>query len=240
MAVSKALAKALRWTQEEIDELADEFLDHKTFVWVETITDLLREHGADVSEDDVDVSDDILAALRAEAREHAGFVVESFNRDLERFLQRNADTPRAQLLGDYEAWANDRASARAEMVAITEAYSAHADATLAFYQAQGVEPDYDFDHSHAGEDAPSCEICEALEANNPHPHARVIEVGVPHPQCRQSWKPREPDLPDDLRVPILTSGIVGSTPLIMRHGNDPVVAAATITALAEPEPAAEP
>lgn len=230
MAVSKALAKALRWTQEEVDDLALEFLDAKVFTWVETITDLLIEHGVDAVEDDVDVSDDILRALRQEAREHAGYVVDTFNRDLDKFLERNANTPREQLLGDYEAWAADRAQARAETIAITEAYSAHADATVSFFQAQGVEPEFDFDHSHPGEDAPSCETCAALEATNPHPLARVLAVGGVHIGCRQSFKGRDVELPDDLRAPDRTSGIVGSTPIVMRYGNDNALAAAAILA----------
>lgn len=228
MAVSKALARALRWGREEVDELADDFLDHKVFTYLETLGDLLREHGAAIENDDIDLSDEILLALRAEAREHAQFVVDTYNRDLDSFLTRNADLPRAQLLDTYDAWAADRADARAEIIAVTEAYSAHADATAAFYAAQGIEPEYDFDHSHPGEDAPSCEVCAALEATNPHPAARVVAVGSPHIGCRQSWKARDPELPDELAVPTRTAGIVGSQPLTNRYGNDKVLAAAAI------------
>lgn len=229
MPVSNALAKALRWGAEEVADLADEFLDHKVFVYHETLVDLFREHGADVADDDIELSDTILLALRRESREHAGFVVDTYNADLEKFLQRNADRPRAELLDIYDAWASDRADARSEQIAITEAYTAHADATLAFHLAQGGEPEFDFDHSHPGEDAPSCEVCAALEATNPHPAARVVAIGNPHVGCRQSWKSTTSDaLPEDLVVPEAPAGIVGSQHLVGRYGNDHVAAAAAI------------
>ncbi len=233
MAVSKALAASLRWGAEEVDELADEFLDHKVWTYVETLGDLFREHGADISDDDIELSDEILLALKREAIEHAGFVVDTYNTDLEKFLDRNAETPREQLLGDYEAWANDRAEARAEILAITEAYGPHADATIAFYIAQEGEHAFDFG-DHPEDDAPSCEVCAALVATNPHPIERVLEVGSPHIGCRQHWRRTGDELGDELRMPERTAGIVGSTPLVNRHDNDHAAAAAAVAALADP------
>lgn len=231
MAVSKALARSLRWGREEVDELADEFLDHKVFTYVETLGDLYREHGVDLLDEEIDLSDTILLALRREAVEHARMVVDTYNRDLEGFLERNADLPRAQLLDTYEAWSTARADARAETLAIQEAYTAHADATMAFWLAQGVEPEFIFDHSHPGEDEPSCEVCAALEATNPHPAARVVAIGSPHIGCRQSWKHAgDPELPDELVLPEAPAGIIGSQPLVNRYGNDHVMAAAAIVA----------
>ncbi len=227
MAVSKALAKALRWGDEERDELADEFLDHKVFTYVETLGDLFREHGADIVDEDIVLTDEILLALKREAIEHAGYVVDTYNADLEKFLQRNGDLPREQLLATYDAWSADRADARAETIAVTEAYSAHADATIAFYEAQGEGGEYDFG-AHPEDDAPSCEVCAVLEATNPHPVARVLAVGAPHINCRQQWRRRDVDLPDDLFLPTRPAGIVGSTPLVNRHDNDHVAAAGAI------------
>lgn len=227
MAVSKALARALRWGREEREELADEFLDHKVFTYVETLGDLFREHGADISDDDIVLSDDILRALKREAIAHAGYVVETYNADLERFLARNGDLPREQLLATYDAWSADRADARAETIAVTEAYSAHADATIAFYEAQGAGGEYDFG-AHPADDAPACEVCAVLEATNPHPVARVLAVGMPHINCRQNWRRRDVDLPEELVVPTAPAGIVGSEPLVNRHGNDHVAAASQL------------
>lgn len=228
MAVSKALAKALRWGREERDELADEFLDHKVFTYIETLGDLFREHGVEVDDDDIEISDDILRALKREAVAHAAMVVDTYNADLDKFLQRNADTPRAQLLDDYDAWAADRADARAETIAVTEAYTAHADATIAFYEANGGG-EYDFGH-HPEDDAAVCDVCKALEATNPHPVERVLAIGTPHINCRQKWRRRGDELPEELVVPDAPAGIVGSDPLVNRHGNDHTAAAAAIVA----------
>lgn len=227
MAVSKALAKALRWGDEERDELADEFLDHKVFTYVETLGDLFREHGADIADDDIVLSDEILLALKREAIAHAGFVVDTYNADLEKFLERNAELTRAQLLDTYEAWAADRSDARAETIAVTEAYSAHADATIAFYEAQAAGGEYDFG-AHPDDDAPSCEVCTVLEATNPHPVARVLAVGSPHINCRQQWRRRGDELPEELVMPTVPAGIVGSEPLVNRYGNDHVAAAGAL------------
>jgi hypothetical protein len=232
MPVSKALARALRWGREELDELADEFLDHKVFTYVETLGDLFREHGAAITDEDIVLSDEILLALKREAIAHAGHVVDTYNGDLEKFLKRNADLQREQLLSTYDAWSADRADARAETIAVTEAYSAHADATIAFYEAQGAGGEYDFG-AHVDDDAPACEVCAVLEATNPHPVARVIAVGTPHINCRQNWRRRDVDLPEELFMPSAPAGIVGSEPLVNRHGNDHVAAAAFVAGDAE-------
>ncbi len=177
-----SLRRALAWGNEESDELVDEFLDHKIWTYVETLGDLFREHGADVSDDDIELSDEILVALKRESIEHAGFVVDTYNRDMNAFVDRVQAEPKSRIEDWYEAWANDRAEARAEILAITEAYGAHADATIAFYAAQEGEHAFDFG-DHPEDDAPSCEVCAALVATNPHPLARVLEVGSPHIGC---------------------------------------------------------
>lgn len=235
MAVSKRLRQSLRWGREELDELADSFLEHKLVAYIETLTDLFGEHGVDVTEQEIadELSDPILLALRAEAREHAGFVVESFNTDLDAFLARNEGLGRDELLDSYDAWSTGRSDARAEQIAITEAYSAHADATVAFWEANAEGGDYDFGgHPELGDDAPACPVCRALVDSNPHPVDRVREVGTPHIGCRQAWHRREGELGEELRIPEEPGGIVGSQALVNRHGNDHAAAAEFITGLA--------
>lgn len=227
MPVSAALRAALAWGDEEAAELADEFLDHKVFTYVETLVELAQQAGADIQDEDVHLSDSILRALRDEARTHAGFVVDTYNSDLDAFLERNDKLPRERLLQTYEAWADDRADARAETVAITEAYSAAADATLAFYAANAGDVAWDFG-GHPGDDEPACSVCEALVNTSPHPHERVLEVGNPHIGCRQSWHPRDAELPDELALPEEPAGVIGGEPWVNRHGNDHTVAAAAI------------
>lgn len=232
MAVSAALRAALRWGPEEQAELADEFLDVKVFTYVQTLADLAREHGVELEDDEVELSDAVLSALRREAREHAAFVVETFNRELDEFLDRNALADRETLIGAYEQWAEARADSRSETIAITEAYTAAADATVAFYRDNGLEVEYDFG-GHAGEDdPPACEVCVALAETGPHPHERVVAIGNPHPGCRQHWHARDAELPDELVLGREPAGIVGQQPLLIRTGNDRDAAVAEILALA--------
>jgi hypothetical protein len=236
VAVSKRLRQTLRWGREERAELAEAFLEHKIVAYVETLSDLLADNGVtEWDEDDIadQLSDSILRALRAEAREHAGFVVDTFNGDLDAFLERNADLPRAELLDSYDAWSTGRADARSEITAITEAYSAAADATLAFWEANAPAGEYDFGgHPELGDDAPECKVCQALVASNPHPVERVREIGNPHIGCRQNWHRKAGELPDELRLPEEPAGIVGAQPLVNRHGNDHDAAAEWIAGLA--------
>ncbi len=223
MAVSKALRKALMWGAEEQQELADEFLDHKVFTWVETILELLGRHGVDASPEEVEPSDEILKALADEARAHALSVVLTYNRDVHAFLDRQSDRTRDEILADYEAWADDRADARSELIAVTEAYSAATDATMAFYQANDLEPLFDFGgHPELGDDDPACEVCAELVYTSPHPLARVLEVGSPHINCRQDWHATDETddvLGDEVRVPTAPSGIVGRDALVTRTGS---------------------
>jgi hypothetical protein len=217
MAISRALAAALRWGREEIDELTDDFLDHKVFTYVEVLHELLVEHGGDVEREDIDLSDSILRALRAEAREHAQSVVSTYNSDLDAFVQRNGHLPRETFLLTYEAWADSRADARAELVAITEAYTAAADATMAFYGLNAETAGFEF--GGHGDDDPQCDVCQVLEQGNPHPYERVVEVGNPHPQCRQQWRPVRARLGDELRIPDEPAGIVGREAWVKRFGD---------------------
>ncbi len=221
MAVSKALRASLKWGDEEREELAEDFLDHKVFVYVETLVELLTVHGVEATDADVDLSDEILLALKGEAEDHAASVVDTYNADLDGFLDRNADLERESLLSTYDAWSSDRAEARAEVVAITEAYTASADATAAFYAANAQEdPEFDFGgHPELGDDDPACPTCAWLVEESPHPLARMLEVGSPHIGCRQEWHALEPALPDELAVPTRPAGIVGKDALVTRAGS---------------------
>lgn len=220
MPVGRRVRAALRWGQDEVDELAAELLDVKVFTYVETLSDLLLEAGVEHDRrTDIELSDAILRALTKESRIHARMIVDTFNDDLDKFLERNGDLPRARLLDTYRAWADDRAQARAEVIAVTEAYSAAADAQLAFTQAnapEGVEPEYDF--GGHGDDAAVCEVCKVLEATSPHPHARILEIGNPHPGCRQDWHPRAIELGDEVRLPDKPAGLVGADHIVIREG----------------------
>lgn len=229
MPVSKRLRASLQWGREERDELTDTFLEHKIFTYVETLADLAVAHGADVTPDDIVLSDEILVALKRESIEHAGMVVDTFNRDLGEFLQRNSDLERDRLLDAYEQWAEARADSKAETVAVTEAYSAAADATMAFYAANADQAEPLFDFGGHGDDDAQCAICQALVQTSPHPLARVVDVGSPHINCRQDWhETGELELPEELAMPSAPAGIVGKQHFLGRHGDDRTLATAAL------------
>lgn len=221
MATERQLAQlraALAYDEADVRSLTEAFLDVKVAVYTDTLLVLAEEYGYDLA-DDLDLSDDVLRALRDEARRDAQSVVDTFNHDMDQLLQENAALRRDDLITLYEQWAEARADSRADMVAVTEAYPAHADATMAFFQAAGIEPEFDF--GGHGDDDPRCEVCQALADTGPHPLARVLAVGIPHINCRQEWHERDVDpalLPDELRLGANIAGIVGQDPLVHRAG----------------------
>jgi hypothetical protein len=222
MTVTRRLRAALKMDATDRRELADRFYETKRQVYRDTLADLASGYGYDVPEDSLLLSEDIVRELRAESNDHARLMVETFNRDVDAFLDRQPeDMDTGQLLATFEDWAYDRAANRVEVTAITEAYSAYADATVSFAADAGIEPEYEFGgHPEEGDAPPECEICQALEATNPHPHSRVLEVGTPHPQCRQRWHPLiDPEsLPDELNIGRTPGGLLGGEPLNMRTG----------------------
>lgn len=226
--VSDALRAALRWDQEELDELADDFLDHKVFTYVETLVELAEQHGFDLPPGDLELSDAILTAIGREAVQHARYVADTFNRDLDGWIERNAATAPDlnAFLDAYQAWAEDRGEARAEIIAITEAYPAAADATLAFYAANGEGDNaYNFGGAGHGGDHAECVVCETLIRTNPHPHARVLEIGSPHINCPHTWHREEGTMRDEFTLPSEPAGILGTDPIVNRFDNDHQAAA---------------
>jgi hypothetical protein len=216
----RGLGKLLRLRPRDVREIASDFVSEKIGVYLDTLHDLADEFGYVPIQ--IDLSDEVLRPLVDEARQHARYIVDTFNGEMEAFLERNAERPAGEILQDFHAWAADRFDARGEQTAITEAYNAHADATVAFFAANEIPVEFDF--GGHGDDAAQCAVCQALEASGPHPLERVVELGNPHPGCRQEWHPRVPDdaqLPaeDDLQLGAAAGGLLGRQPLVIEHGN---------------------
>jgi hypothetical protein len=213
------LFRALRQTAQDRRELADLLYEQKVTVYVATLEDLAQSYGYELPDGGVELSEDVLTALREEADDNAQSQVETFNNELRTFLERNADRTDEEVLTDYETWAQSHHDSRSEMRSITEAYTPHADATMAFFIENDLEPTFDF--GGHGDDDPQCPICQALASSGPHPISRVLEIGIPHLGCRQEWHPNiEPDqLPDELFLGGKTAGLLGGEPLRDRAGS---------------------
>jgi hypothetical protein len=220
--------RELAWGDDERREFAEAFLTAKIEAYEATLLDLMDDYGYQLDADDLDLPDNVVAALADEARRNAGYVVDTHNREMEELVERHADLTVGEIIDAYETWAEQRADTRSEQIAVTEAYNAHADATVAFFG--GIEGALFEFGGHPGDEPPECEVCRALVETNPHPLERVIAVGNPHINCRQSWHPlaTDEDLPDELVLPQDVAGIVGGEPLVNRTGNDHAAAADTV------------
>lgn len=217
--MARSLFRALRQTAADRRELAKLLYDGKVEVYKATLEDLATSYGYELTEGGIELSEDVLNALRDEADENAQSIVETFNSELRTFLDHNKSRDETEILTEFETWAANQHEARAEMRAVTEAYLPYADATLAFFAENGIEPDFDF--GGHGDDDPQCVICQALEEGNPHPMARVLAIGIPHIGCRQDWHPNVDanTLPDELKLGGRTGGVLGAEPLRDRAGS---------------------
>lgn len=217
--MDRQLYRALRHGRQERDELRATLVEAMVTTYVETLADLAESYGYDLEGGPIDLSDDALRSIVDVARDWSEDITDTYNEDLKSFLERNSDRDRGDVLADFEAWASDRASHKAEQLAIDTAYASYSDATTAFFIENGLEPEFEFGgHPELGDEPPECETCQALEESNPHPLSRVLEVGSPHSRCRQNWHPNiDPEqLPDELLIGGGLSGILGLKPLVQR------------------------
>lgn len=227
--MARSLFRALRQTAADRRELANMLYEGKVAVYTATLEDLATSYGYDLTDGGIELSEDVLSALRDEADENAQSIVETFNSELRTFLSDNQGKPDADVLTAFETWATDHHEKRAELRAVTEAYVPYADATLAFFAENGLEPEFEF--GGHGDDDPQCVICQALEASNPHPMGRVLEIGMPHIGCRQDWHPTidVSQLPDELKLGGKVGGVLGREPLRDRF-DSPEAAAEMVAA----------
>lgn len=224
MASKRAIERAARraaMRAPDVAALADKLYASKARTYRKTLRELHRHHYG--SEIRVKLSDEIDAALRAEAETSASQIADTYHRDLARFAASLTDRADATLDAEIARWRNARQRKRAPLVAVSEVYPAHADATLSFFRDVGME-DVEFDfggHPELGDADPACPICQVLAATNPHPLEAVVAIGTPHPNCRQSWRPRGIDARDLPLDPVLgesLGGVVGQPSLVTRAG----------------------
>lgn len=208
----------------DVDRLAEKLFVTKRRVYRRTLRELARRLGYP-DPGLPQLSDEVLDGLRAEARDHATRITDTFNRDLEAEAERRSDDPDSTVAGALNTWAVARQRRRARPTAITEAYTAHADATMSAFLDLGIPDKITFDfggHPELGDAPPACPICVELIQRNPWTLADVVRIGNPHPGCRQDWhiaQLNQLDLPPQMAALGQTlAGVTGQDPLIVRAG----------------------
>lgn len=219
---------------EAIGELADKLFRAKRRVYRRSLLELALSLGLNITRPQL--SDEITDELHKEADRNARRIAGTYNRDLADAARRYTG-PASQLEDSLRTWAKSRQRKRAKPTAITETYSAHADAMLSAARDLGIEsPHFDFG-GQPSDDPPECEICQVLMATNPHPLDFVIEIGNPHVACRQDWHLSgydQREFPSEPRLGRTPGGLTGSDTWLQRHGNDRQAAVRAIeTAVAE-------
>lgn len=179
----KRAVDALAWDVEDVRRLSEKLFEAKRRVYRRTLLEQARFFGYDVPRPRL--SDELVEGLRREARDHAAVIATTYNRELRRHAARVGPAiPRERLQPALRRWTNARSRKRARMVAITEAYSAHADATLTFFRDLGIDVMLEFGgHPELSDAPPACPICIAIAAGNPYTLAEAAAIGTPHPQC---------------------------------------------------------
>lgn len=219
----EAAVRAAGMGKREKDELAEKLLRAKTQVYRRTLR-RLAERFTSNAPSTVTLSKAIMDGLRRESERHARQIARTHNRAVaDRALEISSagdGRSRSELREELREWGAKRMRKRAKMIAVTEAYGPHADATLSFFRDAGVEPEFEFG-GHIDDSDPACALCQALTATNPHSLEEVVAVGTPHPNCRQTWHPvnfDEREIPDELTFGASLGGIVGGETMVGREG----------------------
>lgn len=215
-----AAVKRVSWSKPEVEKLAATLLRSKVRVYRKTLRELAAQYGVEAQ---IKMTDDVKAALAEESLKAANQIARTRNSAAIRIARRLRATGLSdkRIEQDLRILINQRQNKRRELVAITEAYSAHADATLAFFRDAGDLSQMNFGgHPELGDAPPECEVCRAIIDGNPWSVDQAIRIGTPHPQCRQSWHAdlNQP-LPDTVTVGEKIAGVVGRESLVSRAGS---------------------
>jgi hypothetical protein len=216
---TRAAVRFFGMGRRDTQALAERLREAKIATYTETLHRQAQQLGSLAT---VDLSPQVLGDLGIEATQHAQSIARTFNRDLARYAARiSSGIDKQDLRSSLRAWSENRNMQRAPVIAATEVYGPHADATMAFFMELGLlDSEFDFG-GHPEDDPPVCEICAALVATNPHPLKEVIRIGTPHPRCAQNWHwlGDSSQVPGHVEVGGQTAGIVGGKMLVQRAGS---------------------
>jgi hypothetical protein len=177
------LVDAAKLRDADVLRLARKLYAIKAKAYRDTLLEAQRRHGGARSR--VVLSQEIRDAIREEADLHARYSVQTMNRMIERWAQRNSHLDRRTFANELGRFLRERGKTRSQVVSGMAPLTAKLDAEVAFYRENGIEPEFDF----AGPPA-KCELCRVLKATGPHSIERVLEVGYPHLNCTHRWRSR--------------------------------------------------
>lgn len=217
----REVMRAMRMQPREVGRLSDVFYRAKAREYRATLLGLSGRYGHPRKR--VLLSAEIREALRTEAREHARLVIRTTNAAIEAEAKRRNDLPPYLLARHLQNFVGERTRRRSPLIARQEAATARLDAEVAFYRENGIEPDFDFIGPAA-----KCPVCKRLKSGGPWPIDVVVRIGQPHIGCTHHWKARaysaaklraggaRPGRISAGRGAV--AGIVGTDPLMHRHG----------------------
>ncbi len=231
LAATRRLIEEAKLGAEHVERLARTLYRAMAEAYRSVLLALARRYGH--TQQRVVLSERIRTALAAEARKTAQAAVDTYNRLVARWVERNAQgTEPAKLVAALGAYMRERGRKRSRLILDSAVEPAKLDATVSFYRDNGIEPVFDF-RGHEG--PPSCLTCTELVRTSPHTVATVLAVNRPHPQCSHSWHVKgvsgqqlRSGGGDPTRITLgrgEPAGALGGQPLLLRvKGQDAAVA----------------
>lgn len=176
------IALAVRSSVEAVERLARTLYRAMAHTYRQTLLALAHRYGLEQSR--VVLSAEIRQALSAEAHRIATRAMETYDRLVSAFIDRNGELTDEELVPKLKRYMRERAANRSALVVGSAVNPAKLDAIVGFYRENGVEPEFDF---RGNEGPPSCLTCTELVRTSPHSAELVLAVGYPHLGCSHSW-----------------------------------------------------
>ena len=176
-----------QWQPEEVQVLEDELLERRMQAWRTAIEEQARQFGCNVNANDPSGGD--LRALRAESGVDASGIVNTWNADVERQLERLYDANprgnRTYYASNMETWATQRSRWKSRQIGLQTVQSTRGYAVQRFIEENPVRsPRYLF----VGP-PPICRVCVEHFAAGVVDQAYVDRNPIPvHPFCPHEWQ----------------------------------------------------
>ena len=176
-----------RMQSDDIRQMQDELLERQKQAWRTALSEQARQFGCNASPNDPSGSD--LRELRAQSNEDARSIADTWNRDVERQLERLFDAnPRGNrnyYAANMEQWAAQRATWKSNQIALQTVQVVRGFAQQRFAQENGLRGNR---YLFVGP-PPVCSVCVRHFAAGVVDQRYVDRVQIPvHPGCPHEWR----------------------------------------------------